>query len=180
MPSNVAATVKFDLPEGTISLDGSSPRLMVPAEALVDLLGASSEEAVYDFGHRIGTELGRRLAAKFADPGRTSIDAFAAELGDQLAVLGLGNMELERWGRGLIVRFRATSLAGGGEDLLAAIVEGALQRAMARDVRALVVGADEAGIRLLLLNEGAVAKARSWMAEGADFIETLDRLGGFR
>lgn len=180
MPSNVAATVKFDLPEGTISLDGSSPRLLVPAEALVDLLGAAGEDAVVDFGHRVGTELGRRLAAKFPEPAGATIEAFTAALGDELAVLGLGNVELERWGRGLVVRFRSTALAGGGEELLAAVVESALQRAMARDVHALVVAADEAGVRLLVLNEGAAARARTWLAEGSDFVETLDRLGGFR
>jgi hypothetical protein len=145
--------VHFDVGRGSIELEGASPRMLVAHDALLDLLQAAGGEAQRDFGHRLGTEIGRRLLTRLGEAGALSLQTMADELGGELAVLGFGALAIERWGDAL-----------------------ALQRALARDVRAVWLSIDDERVRYVLLNEGAAHKAEALLDEGVGWGDVLARL----
>jgi hypothetical protein len=168
--------VHFDVGRGSIELEGASPRVLIAHDALLDLLQAAGGEAQRDFGHRLGTEIGRRMLSRSGELGALSLQAIADELGGELAVLGFGALAIERWGDALVLRVEGSALAHGGEPVLGAVLEGALQRAFARDVRAVWLSIDDELVRYVLLNEGAAHKAEALLDEGVGWGDVLARL----
>ena len=57
---NPSGSVSFDLVRGRVDCGGD--HVLIAADALVDLCRAAGDEAVTDFGRRLGTTLGKRLA----------------------------------------------------------------------------------------------------------------------
>lgn len=171
--------VVFDLSQGQLRDDEGNGRLNVPADALLRLCLAAGAEARRDFGRGLGNEVGRRIRRRLGD-GAANIgaEAWVEHLGGELALLGLGNLSFERWGKALVV-----AVAGapqGAEELIAALLEGALQRALGRDSAAVVLGQSEDFLRFALLNPEAADRARRWLAEGASWSGVLERLHGRR
>ena len=122
--------VSFDLGRGRVDLDGVAPHVLVPVDALLDLCRAAGSEAPKDFGRRLGSEAGRRVAARLSDGLQdVAVETLVEHLGGDLALIGLGSMGTERWGSALVVTFSESPLGHAGEAILAAVVEGALQRA---------------------------------------------------
>ena len=68
--------VKFDLASGQIDADGS--RVVIPADAVMQLWRAAGEDAQRDFGRRIGTEIGRQIAEQLETPAEASTDSMLA------------------------------------------------------------------------------------------------------
>lgn len=171
--------VVFDLAQGQLRDDEGTGRLNVPADALLRLCAAASSEARRDFGRGLGTDVGRRVRRRLGDAAEAATpEAWVEHLGGELALLGLGNLHLERWGKALVV-----ALAGaprGADELLAAVIEGALQRALGRDVVAVPLASGEDRLRLALLNERAAGNTRRWLSEGASWSQVLERLHGGR
>jgi hypothetical protein len=171
--------VVFDLTRGQLRDDEGNGRLNVPADALLRLCLAAGVEARRDFGRGLGSEVGRRIQRRLGDgAGNVGAEAWVEHLGGELALLGLGNLSFERWGKALVV-----AVAGaphGAEELIAALLEGALQRALGRDTAAVVLGTADDFVRLALLNPQAADRARGWLAEGARWTEVLERLHGRR
>ncbi|MEZ4225835.1 MAG: hypothetical protein R3B13_33085 [Polyangiaceae bacterium] len=169
--------VKFNLSVGQIDLDGA--RVLVPPEALLQLCQAAGVESVRDFGRSIGTEVGRRLASRLGERlAGVSIDGVVDHFGGDLALLGLGDLGVERWGRALVFTLSGSPLGGQGDELVAAILEGALQRGAGRDARVLCLGRADELARFVVVSANTSDKVRSWLGEGAGFRDVIVRLQG--
>src|SRR5689334_2855860 len=108
-----AQAVKFDFGTGQVSLDGAA-RLLVPPDALLALCRGAGGEAARDFGRRLGTELGRRVSSRIGID-RASVDVVIEHLGGDLALLGLGSLGAERWGRALVLTVKSSPLGSEGD-----------------------------------------------------------------
>jgi hypothetical protein len=189
---DLSGIVRFDLERGRVTLrdksgasDERSSRAVVPVDALAALCRTVSPEVVVDFGRGIGTDLGRRLAERLdrelhgASP-QLILDA----LGGEVALLGLGSLRLELWGRALVFAFEQSSLLqaspGDANDastrLLAAVLEGAIARGLGRDACVLPIARSHDEVRLLVCSRSAEARVRSWLADGCHYGEALARL----
>ena len=96
--------VRFDLSRGQVKLDGREDRLLLPSEVVLELWREASDEAKKSFGHRLGSEIGRRVAGRLGAVAGSSIAAVVEHLGGDLALAGLGSFSVERWGRALVLR----------------------------------------------------------------------------
>jgi len=170
-------SVKFDLGRGSVHLEGTGPRLLVPPDALVELCKHAGSDSLTDFGRRLGTEVGLRITAHWGDSGQNiSVEGFVEHLGGNLALLGFGNLSLERWGKALVFVVEGSPLAGQGDLLLGAMLEGALQRCMGRDGRAVLLGRDADHVRFLMVGAPGAEKVRAWLAEGKTWGDAIARL----
>lgn len=165
----------FDLAQGQLRDDEGVGRLNVPADALLRLCIAAGADAGRDFGRNLGTEVGRRVLRRLGESaGDAGSEAWVEHLGGELALLGLGNMTFERWGKALVAA--VAGFPRGAEDLIASVLEGALQRALARDLVAVSLGTSEEILRLAVLNPRAAGRARDWLSQGASWSQVLERL----
>ncbi|NLE84814.1 MAG: hypothetical protein GX607_00305 [Myxococcales bacterium] len=165
--------VVFDLAQGQLRDEEGIGRLNVPADALLRLLAGVGADARRDFGHGLGNEVGRRVQRRLGDAAKDAgAEVWVEHLGGELALLGLGNLSFERWGKALVI-----AVAGapqGAEELVGSLLEGALLRALGREVVAVAMGGEP--LRYALLNQRAGAQARAWLDEGASWSEVLERL----
>lgn len=174
-----AHSVKFDLAAGTVQLDGCGPRLLVPPDALMDLCKHAGEESLRDFGRKLGTEVGRRMADQMGDALETAgLEGFLEHLGGNVALLGLGSVSLERWGKALLFVIEASPLGSAGGPLLAAVIEGALQRCLGRTTRAVVLSRDSEHVRIFVTGDAGAQKVERWLSEGTSWGDALARLQG--
>jgi hypothetical protein len=175
---NPSQSVKFDLANGAVSIDGSGSRLLIPADLLTDLWANSAPEQRRDFGRRLGTELGRRVGERLGGnrADRASLEAVVEHLGGDFALTGLGSMHVERWGRALVVAIQGSPFGAAGDDLLAAIVEGAIQRLFGKDTGVVVLVREQNLVRLLVLSPNSALRARSWLDAGDGWGDVLSRL----
>jgi hypothetical protein len=169
-------SVEFDLGRGQIAVRGSSERVLIPADALFALCEGSEPEVRRDFARRVGTEAGRRAAERLGDPARAEIDAVVEHLGGDLALMGFGSLGLERWGRALVLTVSSSPFGANGDELLAGVLEGALQRAFGRDVGAVRLVRDDVRARFLVSSRAGSEKVRTWLSSGATWSEALTRL----
>ncbi|MCA9597017.1 MAG: hypothetical protein KC776_27065 [Myxococcales bacterium] len=159
--------VKFDLASGQIDADGS--RVVIPADAVMQLWRAAGEDAQRDFGRRIGTEIGRQIAEQLETPAEASIESVLEHLGGHLALLGFGSLSLERWGQALVLVVEGSPL---DDALIAAVLEGAIQRGLGRDVHAVPLVPS----RFLMTGATGAGRARGWLEEGVRWSEVIARL----
>jgi hypothetical protein len=92
--------------------------------------------------------------------------------------MGLGSLGFERWGRALVVTVVGSPLRGEGDEMLAGIIEGALQRAFGRSSSVLPIQRDDALVRLLVVSKSTAERVRGWLASGVSFGDALARLNG--
>jgi len=170
------AAVRFDLARGQIALPDSGQRVLIPADALLTLCSAAEPEARQDFARRLGTEVGRRVAERLGGAELASAEAVVEHLGGDLALMGLGSLELERWGRALVLAFVGSPFGAAGDDLLAAALEGAIQRAFGRDVGVAKLVRDDARARFLVTSRAGAARVRSSLDSGRPWGEVLAEL----
>jgi hypothetical protein len=104
------------------------------------------------------------------------VDTVVEHLGGELALVGLGSLGLERWGRALVLVVDQSPLGAEGDGLLEALLEGALEAAAGRAVRALRLGRDAVRARFLIGGAAGVEKVRAWLAEGVPWGDALVRL----
>ncbi len=171
---NPSGSVSFDLVRGRVDCGGD--HVLVPADALVDLCRNAGDEAVSDFGRRLGTSAGRRVAERLGDTSSASLEEVIEHLGGELAVLGLGSLGLERWGRALVLTIDGGPFGQQLDRLLGAVLEGALQRAFARDVRAAHLVRDDRQVRFLVTSAASADKVRDWLSSGVTYADALVRL----
>jgi hypothetical protein len=173
-PSHV---VKFDLERGQVEVQGASPRVLVPADALVELCRGAGPEALRDFGRKLGTEAGRRTAdALGSGLQAASLETLLEHLGGNLALMGFGSLGLERWGKALVFTVEGSPLGASGDALLSAVIEGALQRAAGRDVAVVMLARDDQRTRLIVLSPRAAREVRGWLEQGTSWGQVLSRL----
>src|SRR6187431_3768829 len=113
--------VIFDLARGQLRDDEGAARLNLPASLVLRLCEAAGAGGAGDFARGLGAELGRRVSDRLG-AGSGSVEAWAEHLGGQLALLGLGSLRLERWGRALVLR--VTGVPGEFVPLLGGVLEG--------------------------------------------------------
>ncbi|HTQ04773.1 MAG TPA: hypothetical protein VMI54_13000 [Polyangiaceae bacterium] len=167
-------SLEFNLDRGSVKLSGSLERVLLPADALAALLRGADGEARRDFARRLGTEAGRRVAERL--DGSATPEAVAEHLGGELALMGFGSLGFERWGRVLVVAVHGSPLRAEGDEILAGILEGALQRAFGRSTGVVPLQRDDSLVRLLVVSAGAAERVRGWLGSGTNWGEALARL----
>lgn len=175
--------VDFDLARGRVDTGGDHRVVLVPIAALGELEKLAGLETTKKLARSMGVSFGRRVAAKLGSGdgvAKASLEAFVSALAAEVAVSGWGALRLERWGRALVlVVEHAPELPTGA---LAALLEGAVEAAAAREVHAVALngegGSRAAGgvARVLLVGGKAADKARLWLAEGVSEADVLRRL----
>lgn len=175
-PFDASRAVTFDLAQGQVHLENAPRRVLVPADALARLCASTEKNAVVAFARAMGESLGQRLSQRLGEAKSASIEVFVDHLGGELALLGLGSLSLERWGRALVFVMENGSLGTEGDSLLSQIIEAALATATGRSPRCVVL--DRAGdrLRLLVVNEASASKVMTWLDEGTSFGDVLIRL----
>ena len=103
-------------------------------------------------------------------------ESVVEHLGADLALMGLGSLELERWGRALVLSFRGSPFGARGDDLLAAALEGAIQRAFARDVGVARLARDDDRVRLLVTSRAGAARGKKSIESGRAWGEVIAEL----
>jgi hypothetical protein len=167
-------SLEFNLDRGSVKLSGSLERVLLPADALAALVRGADGETRRDFARRLGTEAGRRVAERL--DASASPEAVVEHLGGEVALMGLGSIGFERWGRVLVVTVHGSPLRGEGDDILAGIIEGALQRAFGRSAGVVPIQRDDTLVRLLVVSAGAAERVRSWLGSGLSWGDALARL----
>lgn len=178
----------FDLEKGQVELADGEPQLMVPASALASMLAGHSGGRT--LGRAIGVSAMGRVAMRMARGpsvegdgrrAREKIRAAALEtivelLGGELAIVGLGNLRVERWGEALLFVLDPHPLDGRANELVCGVFEGALASVTEREVVALVIDRAENQLRVLVANKKAIARAQRMVAGGAFFTEIVSKL----
>lgn len=176
---NPSGSVSFDLVRGRVDLSGD--HVLVPAQTLVDLCRAAGEDAVTDFGRRVGTAIGRRVADRLGEAAASaSMEEALDHLGGELALAGFGSLGLERWGRALVLTIEGGPFGQQLDQLLGAVLEGALQRAFGRDCRAAKLARDDRHVRFLIASPSSAGKVAEWLSSGVSYGEALTRLQNSR
>ena len=168
--------LEFDLGRGQIRLQNAGERVVVPTDALIALCQGAGEEAVRDFGRRLGTEAGRAVIARLGEAGQASLEAVVEHLGGEIALMGLGSLALERWGSALVLSFAHSPLGNAGDALLGAVLEGALQRTFGRDAVATKLVRDDQHVRFLISGREGADRAHGLLTSGVAWGEVLARL----
>lgn len=174
-PFNPFQALVADLNRGALVVDSNS-RALVPTAALLELCAAAGEEGVRDFGRSLGTEAGRRVASRLKQLDEANIETMVEHLGGELALMGLGSLEVERWGRALVLGVLGSPFDERGDGLLAAILEGALQRSTGRDVAVVAVDRSKVHIRFAVLTAETAKAVRASIASGTKWSEALAAL----
>jgi hypothetical protein len=172
-----AQALKIDLSRGKLTLLGSSGRVLVPTDTLVDLLAASSAQAIKAFGAGIGTDIGRRVAERLGSAiERASVELYLEHLGGELALIGLGCLSIERWGKALVLCVDGLSDSEALKSAVLSIIEAALQRSLSRDVAVLLLSKGDGTVRFLVVGRHAETTVEQWLASGISCGDVLVRL----
>ncbi|MCU0682907.1 MAG: hypothetical protein MUF34_11765 [Polyangiaceae bacterium] len=179
LPFDPSKAVTFDLAHGRVQLDESPACVLIPAPALAGLVGAVSREGRAALARSLGEPLGRRVARRLGNAEGSlgaSIDTMVDHLGGEFAIVGLGSLSLERWGRALLFVCDHSPFGAEGDELLAELLDAALEGATGRPVRCVPLMRDGTRVRLLAANERASGRVRAWLGEGLGWGEVLARL----
>lgn len=155
-------------------MDGTEARVLIPADALAKLCLGAGRESTKDFGRHVGTEIGRRVAARV--PAGSSVPTMVEHLGGELALAGLGSLGVEIWGRALVLTVTDSPLGAEGDALVSAVLEGALQRALGRDAAVVRVDRTDGKARLAVVSRKSGTTLEQWLAEGVSWGDALARL----
>ncbi|MEI9954032.1 MAG: hypothetical protein WDO74_34905 [Pseudomonadota bacterium] len=73
--------LEFDFGRGQIRMANAGERVIVPCDALLALCQGASEDAVRDFGRRLGTEAGRVMNDRLGEAWQASLETVLEHLG---------------------------------------------------------------------------------------------------
>lgn len=183
--------VDFDLSRGRVERRADAEArggqdnqvVLVPVSALAGLEKMAGVEVTRQLARSIGVSFGSRVATKLGSAeavAKASLEVFVSALAAEVAVSGWGVLHLERWGRAMVlVVDHAPALPHG---VLAALLEGAVSAAAAREVHAVAL-AKETGdsnetkaARVLIVSAKTAEHARRWLLDGASEAEVMRRL----
>ena len=168
--------VRFDLRHGSVSTAGEGERvLLVPTAVLDDIVLSTPPEAVEALGRALGSAIGRRAAARMGNPHAAPVEAFVTHLAGEAALVGVGALSVERWGRALVVVVANSPLVG---TLLSPLIASAIEAASGRSVTCTLLSRDEHTARILVGGTRGVARVRDWIASGMPWGEALVKLHG--
>ncbi|RLB60227.1 MAG: hypothetical protein DRI90_14225 [Deltaproteobacteria bacterium] len=172
---NPSEAVTFDLAFGHVHLDGAPSRVMVPADALLQLCQAAGAGESADLAHAIGEALGRRVAVRMAvghderlaAVRSAGLDAVVEQLAGELALIGMGALSAERWGKALVLVIDQSPFGEAGDDFLAEVLQAAVH-ALVETAQSRLVPLAREGVRarFLVVSGQAVEAVRSRLARG--------------
>jgi hypothetical protein len=157
-------------------VDGSQARLVLPLEAVRQLCDSAGPEALRDFGRTLGHEVGRRVANRLPAIKSATVQDIVEHVGGDLALMGLGSLGIERWGEALVFVLSECNFGPSSEQLLASVLAGAVQRALSRDIEAVVLSREDDCIRFLVVSQTTAAKVNGWLADGMQWGQVLSTL----
>lgn len=170
-------SLQIDLSRGQLTLQGSSGRILVPTDGLIDLLAASSPEAISAFGAGMGTDIGRRIAERLGSAiERATVELYLEHLGGELALAGLGSLSVERWGRAMVLCVEGLPDSEPLANLVQELIGAAIQRSLSRDVAVMRLSKFDGTVRMLIAGSHARAQVESWLASGISYGDILTRL----
>ncbi len=173
---DVSKSVRFDLEAGTVRIGDDDKGVMVPAGVLQSLIKSTSPDARAQAGRDLGAHIGRGVARRAGGGGalmEAGLEHAASLLAAELAIVGLGSCNLERWGRALVVHVAGSPVAAS--DFVAHVVEGALVVATGRNLACTLLS-DADGVRVLVASERGARQVRGWLEQGTTWSDALARL----
>lgn len=182
---DTTAPLRFDLHQGRIQNREGDAFLLLPVSVMGELCRALSEESLTSFGYAVGTEIGRRLAARFPSQHApsASLSDVVTELGSELAVAGFGTLGAEIWGKALVFTLRNTVFSLGGVDgtdradvWVASVLSGVLMRAFSRDANVVALGRRDEVARFVACNPAVSERVDGWVKSKQSPGEVLARL----
>lgn len=190
-PFDPSRAVAFDLGVGRIGMSDGDPYVMVPASALAAL--AAGQTDARGLGRAMGVKAAGRVAKRLARPAGQSgtmppsapvgealrqapVETLVEMLGGEIALLGLGNLRAERWGKALLFVLDPCGVDARADDLVLGLIEGALSTASERELGAAVVDRSGRSARILVGNPRAIAFALERSHQGVFFTDILRSL----
>jgi len=181
-------TLSFDLAEGTVRL-GDETKLVVPTAAMMALWGSASPAVKRVFGRALGESIGRtailRLSGGREDHAMNmmrdaSPESSLSELSASWALVGLGNLGLERWGRALVFVVENSPIGADGDEHCEMALEGAIAASCGKTARVCKLEREQRSVRFLAASAGAIVKVRGSLAGGKTWPEAIVELHGSR
>jgi hypothetical protein len=171
--------IECDVGRGRIALEGApaQPRVLIPAAVLGELTRSLSEQALRDLGRKLGAAAGERVVKRLGEATVAASEQQLAEhLGGELALMGLGSLAVERWGRALVMTLHEPPLDASADQFLGHVIEGALAQAYGREMSAVPLSRDAGRARVAMLSARAAGEVRSWLAGGQTWGQVVERL----
>ncbi len=164
----------YDLARGQLRDDEGSSRLNLPAHLLLRLCEHAGKEAASEFSRSLGAELGRRVTDKLGnEKDAANVEVWTEHLGGQLALVGLGDLKVEQWGRALVLRI--SSPPKGMASIIEGVLEGALQRGLSRKATVIAFERDDQ-LECLVVSDDTAARVRSLTQSGAGLGQVIEEL----
>jgi hypothetical protein len=166
--------IVFDFARGRMRDDEGETRLNLPASAIVRLLASAGDEGGRAFAAELGLEIGRRVLGRLkTELSEAPVETWADHLGGQLALIGLGDLSVERWGRALV--FRVRGIPRDLEGLVGVLLEAAIHRVLGREVR-LPGFPDGSDAAFLAVSPVTAERVYQLAAGGAGLAQTVESL----
>lgn len=174
-----ALALKFDLGRGTLSQVGGGARVLLPADVLARLLEGASEQVCRDVGQQLGTDLGRRVGLAMGDGDTAAPERVLEFLGGEMALMGLGSLGFERWGRALVFSVVDSPFGtnpSSADSFMAAVFDGAMLRLYGKTTNSICLGRVGKRVRFLVSGQSAANRVQGWLDAGVHWGEILSRL----
>ncbi len=181
---NLAGVYRFHLAEGRVTTRQRAPQVVVPASALLQLQAELDVPQLVNFGAALGEEVAGRLLEELPEAKTASAATVADHLGAQLAVMGLGSLNLEFWGDAMVFALVGCPLlapAGThqpGEAIISGLLQAVLQRVFGKTARVLPLQKQDQTTRWLVCHEGVADRLSEWVNSGMGAANVLARLNG--
>jgi hypothetical protein len=179
-PFDASKAVRIDLARGQIQLPDESRGLLLPSGALAALCHRADAESVASFARSIGESIGHRVRARITAEGavvrEAPIEVVVEHLSGHWGLVGLGRLELERWGRALVVVLDDVPTEDADERLIAPMLAAALSVAAEAQVHCVRLHRDGARARFAVMSEAGAERVRSSLASGVPWGEALIRV----
>jgi hypothetical protein len=176
-PFDASKAVTFDLAHGEIRLEDEARRVLVAADALVQLCDAAGGDAVTSFGRSLGEGIARRIAGGIEGSVRdASLETVVDHLSGEWALAGLGSLHFERWGHALVVIIDHALSGPSGEGLLESTLAAAISGAAGGVLSCVRLAREEGRVRFLVTGSTGAEKVRGWLGSGVAWADALGRL----
>lgn len=167
-------SILVDLARGQLRDDEDAARVNLPAHLLSRLCEQAGEHATRDFSSALGTELGRRIKDRLGNAvEKATTEEWVEHLGGQLALVGLGDLSMEQWGKALVLR--VVGSPAGLTEVVSGVLCGTLSRALGRNISTVSFESED-GTAFLILTQSAAEKVQKLADAGAGLGEAVDQL----
>jgi hypothetical protein len=177
--------ILLDREAGQLRVGASTPRVLVPAEALVALCGRAGEELTVALGQAVGEAIGARLRERFeraGGVGGASFSVVVEHLAGEVGLAGLGALQAERWGKALALVVDRSPVAHEaiGDVMLCGVLSEALRVATGTASAVVPVAREGTSTRFLVLGDGAVDGVLRELERGTTWSAIVSELNGAR